>query len=181
MVASGPTLRRAILLLPILFLAVPARSSVSDGPVWTVGEDGKGEVRSASFEVLDPECAYSLIAEPAMMEKYISFVEGATVHSRVGGFQHVTLTERFFPVGLVQSRYYRNVDGAHRVTWQLQEGKQKRHDGVWTVSESPRGARVEFTNVIEAKSFLHQGILEGVQRRAMATIVEATVATCGAP
>ena len=174
-------MRYSILFLPILLLAVPARSSTPDGPAWTVGEDGKGEVRSASFEVLDGDCAYSLIAEPALMALYIDFVEGATVHSRVGGFQHVTMRERFFPIGIVESRYYRNVDGDHLVSWTLQEGRQKRHDGVWSVTASPRGARVEFTNTIEAKSFLHQRILEGVQRRAMATIVAATTERCGAP
>ncbi len=175
-------MRKPIFLLPLLLLfASPAQSSSVDELIWTVAEDGNGEVRSASFEVRDADCAYSMIAEPAMMAKYISFVEGAVVHSRVGHFQHVTLTERFFPVGLVESRYHRDANGSDRVTWELQEGRQKRHDGVWTVTRTPQGGKVEFSNVIEAKSFLHQGLLFGIQRRAMATIVDATTDTCGIP
>jgi ribosome-associated toxin RatA of RatAB toxin-antitoxin module len=171
--------RRSLLLLPILLLAAPALSSSSDPTVWTVTTDGKGEVRSAAFEVRDADCAYSMIAEPALMEKYIDFVDKAEVHDRKGGFQHVTLTERFFPVGIVQSRYHRQVDGNAVVTWQLQEGRQKRHDGVWTVFPTDRGARVEFSNTIEAKSFLHQAILEAIQKRAMSSIVDAAISTCG--
>jgi ribosome-associated toxin RatA of RatAB toxin-antitoxin module len=174
-------LRRSSLLFFLLLLAGPARSSSSDALVWTVGDDGSGELRSAAFEVRDADCAYQLIAEPALMEKYIDFVEAARVNERKGTFQNVTLTERFFPVGLVESRYFREADGSHQVTWVLQEGRQKRHDGVWTVTKTARGGRVEFSNVIEAKSFLHQPILASIQRRAMATIVEATLDTCGQP
>lgn len=174
-------MRLSLLAIAVL-LAVPARSSAPGEPVWSTADDGKGQIRYASFEVKDRACAYSFIAEPANLERYIDFVEAATVHSRTSDFQNVTLTERFWPVGLVDSRYHRTIEPkAERVSWVLQEGRQRRHDGTWTVTPTPAGARIEFNNVIEAKSFLHQGVLEAIQRRAMATIVDAAIATCGSP
>jgi hypothetical protein len=156
--------------------------SADDGlsVVWETSEDGQGDVRVGRFRVHDPECGYLVIADPDVMKQSLTHLEGVRVNEIRGDFQDITLVERFWPVGQVESRYHRRVDGHARVEWKLVEGRQRRHDGHWLVSMRPDGnADIRFDNVIEAKSFLHRALLRGIQTRTMAEIVTAVQGRCG--
>lgn len=172
-------MRRFTLTLAVLLAVAPA--AAGDGPVveWAAWEDQLGDVRRARFAINDAPCAYRTLAEPAQLDATLEHVEGIELHTSNGGFQDLTITERFWPVGLVQSRYHRNVDGRTRVEWKLIEGRQAVHDGHWAVRSGPRGAEVEFQNTIGAKRWIDQPILRAIQVRTMAAIVDSVVARCG--
>ena len=172
----------APLLVALALTAAPAPAGAAgDGVVWTTDDDGSGDVRFARFTVADADCAYTTMADPEAMDRALEHLEAVDVHADTGRFQDVTLTERFAFVGLVQSRYHRNIDGSTRLEWKLITGKQRRHDGYWQVTarEDGRGD-VAFRNTIEAKSILHQPLLRGIQTRTMSAIVDSVQRTCAA-
>lgn len=179
----------ALSLLPAAALAqsaleqAPAESAGRSAPdsavVWTTRKLDTGDWREARFTVRDGSCAYRAIADPDRMGTLLDHLEGVVVHADDGHAQDLTLRERFVFVGLVESRYDRQVDG-HEARWTLTEGRQKRHDGSWLVAALPGGgAAVRFENTIEARSALHQPLLRLIQTQTMAAIVEAVQGACG--
>lgn len=161
--------------------ALVATALASSGPAdWYVADDGDGDLRRATFHVEDPACAYRVMAEPRLLDETLEHVEGFVVHESRGNYQDVTLIERFWPVGRSESRYHRTVDGAHHVEWKLVSGRQARHDGYWEVHAESAGATVTFQNTIEAKHWIDQPILRGIQKRTMAAIIEQVAARCSA-
>lgn len=155
--------------------------SDGDGVQWSTEDDGRGDVRIATFTVADADCGYFTMANVAAMDRALEHLEGVEVHKDTGRFQDVTLTERFVLVGLVHSRYHRNMDGDARLEWRLITGKQRRHDGTWQVTARGDGrGDISFRNVIEAKSVLHQPLLRRIQTRTMAAIVDSVQRTCAA-
>lgn len=173
-------MRNSLAFLPLLLL-LPLHAGGDDAAVvWSENEEGDGDHRKGEFYVSDSGCAYEAMADPRRMGTVLKHLEGVTVHSEKDGWQDVTLTERFFPVGIVESRYHRQrVDGKKHLEWKLVEGRQARHDGFWDVVPDGDGARVVFENTIEAKSFLHRSLLRSIQRRAMADIANDISAHCG--
>ncbi len=164
----------------LLVTTLPA-SGTSDGSTveWAITRDGKGDVREGTFPVADANCAYWTMANPHQMEAALAHLEGVDVHRDDGRRQDITLHERFFLVGLVESRYDRTVDGAARLEWTLTTGKQKRHDGWWEVRTTDDGRGVvTFRNVIEAKSPLHQPVFKRIQTKTMAAIVSDVQQVC---
>ncbi len=161
----------ALLLVPTLATGKRERT-VS----WSEWEKGKSDVRHGEFTVADPACAYRSMADPVLMGTVLPHLEGVTVHKDDGHDQDVTLEERFWLVGRVTSRYNRQVDGSSRLTWQLTQGRQAKHDGFWQVSED---GVVTFENEIQAKSVLHRGLLRRIQVRAMEGVAESIQEHCG--
>lgn len=146
---------------------------------WTTRSTDTADVRWAEFAVPDPDCAYATIADTGLMLDRLEHLEAVEIHRAADGFQDVTLTERFFPIGRVRSRYYRTFDGASLVEWRLIEGRQARLDGTWRVTRNPDGSgRVSFENLIQAKSLLHRPLLKRTQVRAMEAIVRVVQETC---
>ena len=174
-------MRVLLFALLVLALVVPPGAVASDEYVtWTTSAEGSGDVRVGVFEVADAHCAYELMADADKLVEALEHLEGVDIHEERSGFQDLTLHERFFLVGLVKTRYHRNRDGDHEVSWRLIEGRQKRHDGTWTVTPfKDGGGRVEFRNLIEAKSVLHRPLLRRIQDKTMPDIATATVRTCG--
>jgi hypothetical protein len=168
---------RRLLLVLLLLLASPMAADSSEEPIatWTAWEDADADVRHGVFKVADPACAYTTMANPRAMLGVLPHLQQVTVHSSRDGFQDVTLEERFFPVGVVESRYHRTVNGSDRLEWKLVEGQQAKHDGWWQVE---RDGTVNFENAIQAKSFLHRALLRGIQVRAMEGIAESVKKHC---
>lgn len=177
--SSGARTRSLWLLVCCAVLAAPARAGDDVSAEWQNWESDLGDVRRVRFAVADGRCAYETLADPLVLDVALEHVEGTTIHTQQGGFQDLTITERFWPVGLVQSRYHRTVDGRSRVEWKLIEGRQAVHDGYWVVRPEGHAAVVEFQNTIGAKRWLDQPILRAIQVRTMASIVEAVVSRCG--
>jgi len=186
-----PTMRspgsRALvrLLLPVLVLAVCLAPSVVDAGdsgevVWQETRAKDGTVRRAVFEVSDPECAYSVMAQPETMGRLLRHVKKLVVHQAGLRFQDISVHERFFLVGNVESRYHRTLNGSDRLEWKLIAGRQARHDGFWQVERLPDGGyQVTFENLIAAKYSIHQGLLRRIQVRTMRDIVESVTGQCG--
>ncbi len=170
---------------PLVVLVAPALASLpapaggGETVSWTTESVGAADLRRAEFAVLDPDCAYSTLADSQLMQERMAHLEGVVIHREAAGFQDLTLTERFFPIGLVHSRYHRTFDGVGRVEWRLIEGSQARHDGVWIVTRNADGSgHVLFQNLIQAKSLLHKPLLKRVQVRTMEAIVRVVQETC---
>ena len=158
-------------------MASGASAGSENDPTWTTEE--KGNIRKANFTVGDADCAYRVLAEPRLMKEHFPNVLDYTLHQDTGAFQDLTLEERFVKLAKGTSRYHRSLDGRTEVTWTLIEGRQKRHDGTWTVSRTASGGRVEFRNHIEAKKAIERPILRLVQKLTMEDIVDATRSFCG--
>ena len=175
-------MRLHLILLASLALAwSPATAGDGEPAEWTTRSDGRGDVRAGTFRVADAGCAYRTMADPNTMTATLEHLESVEVHADDGRFQDVTLTERFFPIGIVQSRYHRRGDGVAHLEWELISGRQARHDGYWQVTPRADGrADVYFENVIEAKSRLHQPLLRALQVRTMGDIAEAVQQICAA-
>lgn len=165
----------ATLLCSLLAVPLAAVSGSSDVVAWSEWQKDGADVRKGVFAVTDSSCAYATMANPVVMEKVIPHLEGVVVHRSDANFQDVTLTERFFPVGLSESRYHRTIDGVGRLEWKLIEGRQKKHDGFWQVEPS---GRVTFQNALAPKSTLHRLLLRGIQVRAMEDVAEAVQEYC---
>jgi|GEM_PF-6746910 len=146
---------------------------------WTISFAGKAERRAVTFRVTDAACAVELLGDPDVMVEAVPFLHKAVASGHSGNQYELALTERFFLVGDAHSRYRRTVQG-QKISWVLLEGRALRHDGTWTVKSTPDGPVVHFVNVIEAKNFLHQALLNGIQKRSMGIIVDATQERCGA-
>ncbi len=171
--------------LPFVLCAVlvsaPASLAGGDDLVaWTSFEDGDGDRRVGVFEVTDRDCAYRFMADVDLLTGSLEHLERVEVHEDRGTWQDATYHERFFLVGLVQSRYHRTLSNPDEVGWVLVDGRQKRHDGTWTVTPTKAGASIRFNNVIEAKSRLHNGLLRRIQKRTMSDIANSALRVCGA-
>jgi len=167
---------RLLVFLALLLVPGLATSKRERTITWSEWESGKSDVRHGEFTVADPACAYRTMADPKRMNGVLPHLEGVTVHKDDGTNQDVTLEERFWPVGLVTSRYDRQVDGAARLTWQLTKGRQAKHDGYWQVHDD---GRVVFENEIQAKSILHRALLRSIQVRAMEGVATSIQEHCG--
>jgi ribosome-associated toxin RatA of RatAB toxin-antitoxin module len=170
-----------VLLLAALFLSVPSVVSGDDDPIlWetTSASSGHGEVRTGTFELKSVDCGYSFMADVNKLLSSLEHLEKVELHEDRGSWQDATYHERFFLVGLVQSRYHRTLNSHDEVSWVLVDGRQKRHDGTWKVTPSATGATVRFDNVIEAKSRLHNGLLRRIQKRTMSDIARAALEVC---
>lgn len=161
-------------LLAILPTLAGGRSNLAVD--WSEWEKGRSDVRQGVFRVGDPACAYTTMADPFVMGKVVPHLEGVTVHTNDGSFQDVTLSERFWPVGLVESRYHRNVDGSGRLEWKLVEGRQAKHDGHWQVHAD---GRVVFQNELQAKNIIHRALLRRIQVHAMEGVASSVQEHCG--
>lgn len=171
---------RVLTCLFLLLLAAPAQGSKSVDVAWDkYPDDGGGEARKASFAVSDVGCAYRIMSDLDFMKNSFDFLEDIRVHADNGRNQHVTFRERFFPVGIVESRYERALNGSDHISWELQEGRQQRHDGTWILTPRDGGVSIEFINIIQAKNWFDQAILNAIQKRTMATIVDGTQLLCG--
>lgn len=171
------------LLLPTIVLVLLLPSTVSgdeDRILWETREDdtSTGEWRTGTFEVPDRACAYNFMADVRLLEKSLTFLEKVDLHEDRGTWQDATYHERFFLVGLVQSRFHRTI-GAGQVSWKLVDGMQKRHDGTWRVTPTEGGAQIAFDNLIEAKRRIHNGLLRRVQKRTMSDIANRAIEVCG--
>ena len=169
------SLRTAVLLFSLLGVPLAAGAASSAWVEWSEWRKDGADVRKGVFAVTDSSCAYAVMADPVLMSRVIPHLEGVVVHRSEGNFQDLTLTERFFPVGVVESRYHRTVDGVGRLEWKLIEGQQKKHDGFWQVD--PTG-RVTFQNALAPKSALHRLLLRGIQVRAMEGVADAVREHC---
>lgn len=170
-------MNRSLVFTLVFLFALPAAATSIQ---WAAskGDDG-GDVRRGSFTVTDAECAYRSMADPVLMGRILEHLERVDVHKDDGTYQDVTLAERFFLVGLVESRYDRTIDGRSRLEWQLTSGRQARHDGFWQVTPAASGgATVTFENLIQAKSRLHQPLLRKIQNRTMDDIAAAIQSRC---
>lgn len=167
---------RSLALLALLLVPALASGKRDRTVTWSEWEAGKSDVRKGEFTVGDPACAYRSMADPVIMGTILPHLEGVTVHADDGHDQDVTLDERFWPVGLVTSRYNRQVDGSSRLTWQLTKGRQAKHDGYWQVASD---GKVTFENEIQAKSILHRALLRSIQVRAMEGVAESIQEHCG--
>jgi len=148
--------------------------------VWEDLRSPEGSLRRATFRVADAVCGYHVMAEPRTMGTLLRHVNKLVVHSIEGHFQDVSVHERFFLVGNVESRYHRRVNDSDRVEWTLVAGRQARHDGVWVVKTLESGAaEVTFENLIKAKYGIHQGLLRRIQERTMSDVVDAVRERCG--
>ena len=166
-----------------LFLgtAPNAAQGGDEGILWEDIRSDEGSLRRATFLVSDGACAYEVMAVPRLMGSLFRHVKKLVVHSIQGTVQDVSVHERFFLVGNVESRYHRFVHAANRVEWRLVSGRQARHDGVWIVNPLDDGAaRITFENLIKAKYAIHQGLLRRIQERTMSDIVDVVVGRCGA-
>jgi hypothetical protein len=122
------------------------------------------------------------MAEPRTMGTLLRHVKKLVVHSIEGQFQDISVHERFFLVGNVESRYHRMVNGSDRLEWRLVSGRQARHDGTWVVeTRADASGEVIFENLIKAKYAIHQGLLRRIQDRTMSDIVDAVRERCGKP
>jgi hypothetical protein len=166
---------RGIALLTVVLSTAQAGETVTG---WVVADDGAGDLRRGTFHVADGACAYAVMADPRLLDETLAHVEGVVVHATKPAWQDVTLVERFWPVGRVESRYHRTMDGQTRVEWRLVSGRQARHDGYWEVHPDGHGASVVFQNTIEAKRWFDQPILRGIQVRTMSAIVDQVTARC---
>ncbi|MCO4769457.1 MAG: hypothetical protein KDA24_05455 [Deltaproteobacteria bacterium] len=169
---------RLLLISLAVFALLPALAGGRSerAVTWSQWERGKSDVRKGVFTVGDSQCAYTSMADPKVMGKVLPHLEDVLVHADDGVFQDVTLVERFFPVGTVESRYHRSIDGTARLEWKLIKGRQAKHDGFWQVHPS---GKVEFENAIEAKSILHRALLRSIQVRAMEGVAESIQEHCG--
>ena len=168
--------RLIVTLAFVLFIAVPAAATSVN---WVASKADWADVRRGSFVIGDAECAYESMADPKLMGKVLEHLEEVRVHKDDGTFQDVTLAERFFLVGLVESRYDRTVNGRSRLEWRLTDGRQARHDGFWQVTPNDAGgATVTFENLIQAKSRLHQPLLRKIQNKTMDDIAAAIQTRC---
>ncbi len=165
----------------MLLSAAPATSSAADDEIfWEDLRSKEGSLRRATFLVADAACGYQVMAEPRTMGTLLRHVNKLVVHSIQGHFQDVSVHERFFLVGNVESRYHRMVNGSDRLEWRLVSGRQARHDGTWVVEAREDGsAEVTFENLIKAKYAIHQGLLRRIQDRTMSDIVDAVRERCG--
>ena len=166
------------------FLLLSAPAFVAGGEdfvSWEIAWDGDGEVRTGVFEVADAACAYRFMADTSVLLRTLEHLEQVDIHKDRGDWQDATYHERFFLVGLVESRYHRTLNSRDAISWELVDGRQKRHDGTWKVTPTAHGAEVRFENVIEAKSRLHNGLLRRIQTRTMADISAAALKYCGPP
>ncbi len=171
---------RLFVFLSLLLLAAPAQGRVDGDVLWDkYPDDQGGEARRANFAVKDVGCAYRIMSDLEYMERSFAFLEEVKVHRDDGRSQNATFRERFFPVGVVESRYERALNGSDRVSWVLQEGRQERHDGTWIIKPRDGGVTIEFINIIEAKNWFDQAILNAIQKRTMADIVEYAQTLCG--
>ena len=167
------------LVLLAALVALPSRTVDAGDVTWTTASTDAADLRTAEFIVPDADCAYATLADRDLMQARLDHLEGVEVHRAADGFEDVTLTERFFLIGLVHSRYHRTFDGDSRVEWRLIEGPQARLDGVWSITRNPDGSgRVLFRNLIQAKSPLHRPLLKRTQVRAMGAVVRAVQETC---
>jgi hypothetical protein len=167
-------------LLPLVALLMVAAPAAATSVAWvaTKAPDG-ADVRKGSFVIGDAQCGYESMVDPIEMVRILEHLEKAEVHAFDGEHQDITLSERFFLVGLVESRYDRQMNGENRLEWQLTSGRQKRHDGFWQVTPTEGGgAVVTFENLIEAKSRLHQPLLRRIQNRTMDDISDAIRERC---
>ncbi len=164
-----------------LLFAAPGIAHAADDEVsWEDLRSSEGSLRRAVFLVADASCAYRVMAEPRTMGTLLRHVNKLVVHSIHGQFQDVSVHERFFLVGNVESRYHRMVNGSDRLEWRLVSGRQARHDGTWVVETREDGsAEVTFENLIKAKYAIHQGLLRRIQDRTMSDIVDAVRERCG--
>jgi len=159
--------------------ASPAQAADDEQVVWEEFRSKEGTLRRATFAIGDASCAYTVMAEPLVMGRLVRHVKKLVVHRIAGNFQDVSIHERFFLVGNVESRYHRVVNGRDRVEWELIAGRQSRHDGFWQVERLPGGGqRVVFENLISAKYSIHQGLLRRIQERTMSDIVDALSTEC---
>ena len=172
---------RILSALTVAFLALaPGGVSGDDAPVaWEVVKVGSGEQRVGVFSVADAACAYNFMADTSLLERSLKHLERVDLHEDRGSWQDATYHERFFLVGLVQSRYHRTLKASERIEWKLVHGRQKRHDGIWAVTPTPEGATVRFDNVIEAKRRIHNGLLSRIQKRTMSDIATSAITVCG--
>jgi len=156
-----------------------AHAGGEENVLWEDLHSEHGNLRRATFPVTDPVCAYSVMAQPVTMGRLVRHVKKLVVHRIEANFQDISIHERFFLVGNVESRYHRQVNGSDRVEWQLTVGRQARHDGFWQVERLPGGGhQVVFENLLAAQYSLHQGLLRRIQERTMTDIVEAMSAAC---
>ncbi len=167
-------------LAPIVLFLLLAAPAAATSVAWVAAKaPGGGDLRTGSFVIGDARCAYESMVDPVLMVEILDHLEKVDVHLDNGRHQDLTLSERFFLVGLVESRYDRHMNGTDRLEWQLTDGRQKRHDGFWQVTPmAGGGATVTFENLIEAKSRLHQGLLRRIQDRTMDDIASAIRERC---
>ncbi len=171
-----------LLLLVLAFGVAPrgADAGDSDAVHWQESRSEAGHLRRAVFPVLDSACAYTVMAEPVTMGRLLRHVKKLVVHKPGQHFQDISVHERFFLVGNVESRYHRNLNGRDRLEWKLISGRQARHDGFWQVeARDDGGYQVTFENLIAAKYAIHQGLLRRIQVRTMRDIVESVIERCG--
>ena len=167
--------RSLFVLLALLFVLPAAATSVA----WVASKADTADVRKGSFAIGDAECGYESMADPKLMLQIFEHLEQVQIHSDDGHYQDVTFSERFFLVGLSESRYNRTIDGRARLEWTLTSGRQARHDGFWEVTPvAGGGATVTFENLIKAKSRLHQPLLRRIQNKTMDDIADAIVQRC---
>ena len=172
---------RVVLATIALLLLVPGTVTGDDEKVfWETREDptSTGEWRTGTFEVSDRDCAYRFMADTGLLVNSLKHLEKVEIHEQRGSWQDATYYERFFLVGLVQSRFHRTIDTTE-VSWVLVNGMQKRHDGTWRVTPTEGGAQIAFDNLIEAKRRIHNGLLRRVQKRTMADIARSAIEVCG--
>ena len=173
-------LSASALVIGLFFGLSEAHASGDEMVLWEDLRSEDGNLRRATFPVSDPVCAYSVMAQPMTMGRLVRHVKKLVVHRIEGNFQDISVHERFFLVGNVESRYHRLVNGSDRVEWRLTVGRQARHDGFWQVEPLAGGGhQVVFENLIAAKYAIHQGLLRLIQERTMADIVAAMSAACG--
>lgn len=167
-------------LLPLALIFLIAVPAAATSVAWVTSDaPGGGDLRKGSFVIGDAQCGYDSMVDPVAMVEILDHLESVQVHEADGWHQDLTLSERFFLVGLVESRYDRQMNGRDRLEWQLTEGRQKRHDGFWQVTPMEGGgATITFENLIEAKSRLHQPLLRRIQNRTMDDIADAIRERC---
>ena len=164
----------------VLWVTPNVSHAADNGVFWEDLRSSEGSLRRATFVVADAGCGYHVMAEPRTMGTLFRHVKKLVVHSINGDFQDVSIHERFFLVGNVESRYHRIVNGSDQIEWRLVAGRQARHDGTWVVEVREDGsAEVTFENLIKAKYAIHQGLLRRIQDRTMSDIVDSVRARCG--
>jgi hypothetical protein len=170
----------AAAVMSLLFVTPSFARDADPAIAWEDLRSPEGTLRRATFLVADAACGFHVMADPRTMGTLLRHVNKLVVHSIEGSFQDVSVHERFFLVGNVESRYHRVVNDSNRVEWTLVAGRQARHDGIWVVKPLENGAaEVTFENLIKAKYGIHQGLLRRIQERTMSDVVDAVRERCG--